>query len=95
MDRQMDVYYSVNGSEEAKLCDFDAVNGKETYAQAAVTLEEESVVTLTVKKAANDDPILSWIAVCGKAAEQEETDYSKLQAYYDEHKDVTGNFTQM
>lgn len=95
MDRQMDVYYSVNGSEEAKLCDFDAVNGKETYAQAAVTLEEESVVTLTVKKAANDDPILSWIAVCGKAAEQEETDYSKLQAYYDEHKDVTGNFTQI
>lgn len=65
MGRQMDVYYSVNGGTETKLCDFDAVNSQETYASGTVTLDEEALVTLTVKKAANDDPILSWISVCG------------------------------
>ncbi len=65
MGRQMDVYYSVNGGTETKLCDFDAVNSQETYASGTITLDEEALVTLTVKKAANDDPILSWISVCG------------------------------
>ena len=63
MGRQMDVYYSVNGGSETKLCDFDAVNSKETYSSGTITLDKESVVTLTVKKAASDDPILSWISV--------------------------------
>ena len=63
MGRQMDVYYSVNGGTETKLCDFDAVNSQETYASGTITLDEESLVTLTVKKAANDDPILSWISI--------------------------------
>ena len=63
MGRQMDVYYSVNGGTETKLCDFDAVNSQETYASGTITLDEEALVTLTVKKAANDDPILSWISI--------------------------------
>ena len=64
MGRQMDVYYSVNGGTETKLCDFDAVNSKETFASGTITLDEEAVVTLTVKKADGNDPILSWISVC-------------------------------
>ena len=63
MGRAMDVYYSVNGGAEQKLFDFDAVDSTEGCAQGTITLDQESVVTLTVKKAANDDPILSWIAV--------------------------------
>ena len=63
MNREMDVYYSVNGSDEAKLCDFDAVKSAESYAEGTITLDKKSVVTLTVKKAANADPILSWISI--------------------------------
>ena len=63
MGRQMDAFYSVNGGTETKLCDFDAVSGQETYASGTITLDEEAVVTLTVKKAAGDDPILSWISI--------------------------------
>lgn len=69
MDRQMDVYYSVNGGEETKLCDFDAVKSSEISSGGTITLEEEAVVTITVKKAAGSDPILSWITVCGTAEE--------------------------
>lgn len=63
MGREMDVYYSVNGGAESKLCDFDAVKSSETYAEGTIELPEEAVVTLTVKKAAGDDPILSWISI--------------------------------
>ena len=63
--RQMDVFWSPDGGAETKLCDFDAVSSQERYASGTITLEEEAVVTLTVKKADNNDPILSWIAVCG------------------------------
>ena len=83
MGRQMDVYYSVNGGDEVKLCDFDAVKSSEIYAQGTITLEEEAVVTITVKKAASDDPILSWITVCGEAAEPVEIDYTALQEQID------------
>ena len=72
MGRQMDVFYSVNGAEETKLCDLDAVNSQEVYSSGTITLDEESVVTLTVKKADGNDPILSWIAVSGTAAEEPE-----------------------
>ena len=72
MGRQMDVLYSVNGAEEIKLCDLDAKANTGVYASGKITLEEESVVTLTVKKADGNDPILSWIAVSGKAAEAPE-----------------------
>jgi uncharacterized protein YjdB len=71
MNRSMEVYYSVNGGEETKLCDFNAVKSSESYAQGKITLEEEAVVTLTVKKAASDDPILSWITVTGVKEEEE------------------------
>lgn len=50
MGREMDVYYSVNGGAESKLCDFDAVKSSETYAEGTIELPEEAVVTLTVKK---------------------------------------------
>ena len=63
MGRQMDVYYSVNGGTETKLCDFDAVNSQERYASGTITLDEEALVTLTVKKADSNDPILSWISI--------------------------------
>ncbi len=63
MGRQMDVYYSVNGGTETKLCDFDAVNSQERYASGTISLDEEALVTLTVKKADGNDPILSWISV--------------------------------
>ena len=63
MGRAMDVYYSVNGGAEIKLCDFDAVKSSETYAEGTIELTEDAVVTLTVKKAASDDPILSWISI--------------------------------
>ena len=78
MGRQMDVYYSVDGGAETKLCDFDAVNSQPTYASGTITLEEEAVVTLTVKKADNNDPILSWITVCG-ASESPAIDTKDLQ----------------
>ena len=78
MGRQMDVFYSVNGGAETKLCDFDAVNGQPRYASGTITLDEEAVVTLTVKKADGNDPILSWIAVSG-IAEGSEISLDELQ----------------
>ena len=65
MGRQMDVFCSLDGGAQTKLCDFDAVSSQERYASGTITLDKETVVTLTVKKADNNDPILSWIAVCG------------------------------
>lgn len=73
ISRNMDVFYSVNGSEQTKLCDFDALADQETSASGKITLEEESVVTLTVTRTStgqNSDPMVSWIAVSGKAAKQ-------------------------
>ena len=67
--RQMDIFYSVNGGAEEKLCDLDAVANTGVYASGTITLEEEAVVTLTVKKADGNDPILSWIAVSGTPEE--------------------------
>ena len=88
MGRQMDVFYSVNGAEETKLCDLDAVNSQARYASGTITLDEESVVTLTVKKADNNAPILSWIAVSGTAAEEPEPeiDTTALQSAVDSAK---------
>ena len=60
---------TVNGGTETKLCDFDAVNSQERYASGTITLDEEALVTLTVKKADGNDPILSWIAVSGTPEE--------------------------
>ena len=79
MGRQMDVFYSVNDGEETKLCDLDAVSSQEVYSSGTITLDEESVVTLTVRKADNNDPILSWIAVSGTAAEEPVIDTAALQ----------------
>ena len=93
MGRQMDVFYSVNGGTETKLCDLDAVNSQEVYASGTITLNEESVVTLTVKKADNNDPILSWIAVSGTAAEEPEPeiDTTALQSAVDSAKALDAN----
>ncbi len=93
MGRQMDVFYSVNGGTETKLCDLDAVNSQEVYASGTITLDEESVVTLTVKKADNNDPILSWIAVSGTAAEEPEPeiDTAALQSAVDSAKALDAN----
>ena len=52
-----------------RLCDLDAVANTGVYASGTITLEEEAVVTLTVKKADGNDPILSWIAVSGTPEE--------------------------
>ena len=80
MGREMDVFYTVNDGEEVKLCDFDAVKSSETYAQGTITLEEEAVVTLKVRKAANDDGILSWISISGIPVQVEELDYTTLNS---------------
>ena len=87
MNRKMDVYYSVNGSDETKLCDFDAVKNAESCAQGMISLDKESVVTLTVKKAANDDPILSWISI----SDVTKRDTTELQKAYDEAKGYREN----
>lgn len=79
MNRLMDVYYAIDGQTETKLFDLDAVKSKETFAQGTIALEKEAIVTLTVKKAAKDDPILSWISISGKKTEIPEVDISKLQ----------------
>ncbi len=95
--RQMDVFYSVNGAEETKLCDLDAVNSQEVYASGTITLDEESIITLTVKKADNNDPILSWIAVSGTAAEEPEPeiDTTALQSAVDSAKALdAGDYTE-
>ena len=91
MNREMDVYYSVNGENETKLCDFDAVKNAESYAQGTITLKKEAVVTITIKKAANDDPIVSWISVSGQ---ETVVDKSGLQKLYDDNsKTEQGNYT--
>ena len=42
------------------------------------------MVTITIKKAASDDPIVSWISVSGQEApEPEPVDKSELQNLYD------------
>lgn len=78
MGRQMDVFYSVNGGTETKLCDLDAVSSQATYNSGTITLEEEAVVTLTVKKADGNDPILSWISV-SKIDNEPSIDTTELQ----------------
>ena len=95
MNREMDVYYSVNGENETKLCDFDAVKSAESYAQGTITLEKQAVVTITIKKAASDDPIVSWISVSGQEApESEPVDKSELQNLYDANSGKEqGNYT--
>ncbi len=65
MNRSMKVYYQLNHGEEIKLCDFEARSSRAAHTKANLSLDEEAVVTITIKKAANDDPILSWLAVCG------------------------------
>ena len=95
--RQMDVFYSVNDGAETKLCDLDAVNSQEVYSSGTITLDEESVVTLTVKKADGNDPILSWIAVSGTAAEEPEPeiDTTALQSAVDSAKALdTNDYTE-
>ena len=87
MNREMDVYYSVDGSDETKLCDFDAVKSAESYAQGTISLDKESVVTLTVKKAASDDPILSWISI----SDVTKRDIADLQKAYDAVKGMQEN----
>ena len=97
MGRQMDVFYSVNDGAETKLCDLDAVNSQEVYSSGTITLDEESVVTLTVKKADGNDPILSWIAVSGTAAEEPEPeiDTTALQSAVDSAKALdAGDYTE-
>lgn len=79
MGRTMDVYYSYDGVQETKLFDFDAVKSSETYAQGTITLDKEAVVTLTVKKSGNDDPILSWISVSSIPADAPDIDVTVLQ----------------
>ena len=95
MNREMDVYYSVNGENEIKLCDFDAVKSAESYAQGTITLEKQAVVTITIKKAASDDPIVSWISVSGQEVpEPEPVDKSELQNLYDANSGKEqGNYT--
>ena len=95
MNREMDVYYSVNGENETKLCDFDAVKSAESYAQGTITLEKQAVVTITIKKAASDDPIVSWISVSSQEApEPEPVDKSELQNLYDANSGKEqGNYT--
>ena len=95
MNREMDVYYSVNGENETKLCDFDAVKSAESYAQGTITLEKQAVVTITIKKAASDDPIVSWISVSGQEApESKPVDKSELQNLYDANSGKEqGNYT--
>ena len=87
MNREMDVYYSVDGSDETKLCDFDAVKSAESYAKGTISLTERSVVTLTVKKAASDDPILSWISI----SDVTKRDIADLQKAYDAVKGMQEN----
>ena len=58
MGREMDVYYAVDTGSQKKLFDFDAVNSTETFAQGTITLVHDAVVTISVKKAASNDPIL-------------------------------------
>lgn len=89
MNRLMDVYYSLDGQTETKLFDLDAVKSKETFAQGTITLEKETTVTLTVKKAASDDPILSWISISGKKADTPVVDISKLQEKVQEAEKLT------
>lgn len=93
MGREMDVYYSVNGGEETKLCDFDAVDSAASYSEGTITLDEEAVVTLTVKKAANDDPILSWISVCGTPAEPDIDTSELADEIADADTLVSGDYT--
>ena len=77
--RKMKVYYSVNGSEEKELCDFIQTKNVKSYSTGTLTLSEKAVVTLTVKKNGNADPVLSWITVCGTPDKPDVIDYTELQ----------------
>lgn len=87
--RQMDVFYSIDGGAETKLCDLDAVASQEVSASGTITLDKKSVVTLTVRKADGKDPILSWIAVSGTPA-QEPVDLTELKEAVDSAKAYDG-----
>lgn len=84
--RNMKVYYSVNGSEEKELCDFIQTKNVKSYSTGTLTLPEDAVVTLTVKKSGNADPVLSWITVCGTPDEPDPIVYTELKAQIDAAK---------
>lgn len=63
MNRDMTVSYSYEGLEKTKLFDVTAPRNSTIAKGAAITLPEEKAVTITVEKAAKDDPILSWLSV--------------------------------
>jgi|GEM_PF-686568 len=74
MNREMNAYYSIDSGKEEKLCSFNAVKNDDSFSEGKITLDEAADVTITIKKAKNDDPILSWIAVS-----KEKTIFSEKQ----------------
>ena len=70
--RPMTVYYQIGEGDEEILCDVPAPKQELTQASGMITLEEESVVTLTVKKAGDKDPILNWITVVDQNQTEED-----------------------
>ena len=68
----MTVYYQIGEGDEEILCDVPAPKQELTQASGMITLEEESVVTLTVKKAGDKDPILNWITVVDQNQTEED-----------------------
>ena len=55
--------YTTSGGTESKLCDVPAPRQNLVEAAGAITLTEEALVTVTVKKAGEKDPILNWIVI--------------------------------
>lgn len=62
MGRQMDVYATIDGVS-TKIFDLDAVKSSNVAASGTITLNSAQSVTITVKKADSNDPILSWLAI--------------------------------
>lgn len=77
-DNRPMVVYTKAGENETKLCDVPAPRQDLVEVSGTITLAEETLVTITVKKAGAKDPILNWIVI-EKDSSQETVDKTALK----------------
>ena len=78
-DKRPMVIYTKAGENETKLCDVPAPRQDLVEVSDTITLTEETLVTITVKKTGTKDPILNWIVI-EKEPGQETVDKTALKA---------------
>ena len=90
-NRPMTVYVQTEDGEQTKLCDVPSPGQEQIQASGVLELDEESLVTVTVKRAGSPDPILNWITAVNLDPQEEPSepaDKSALQDLVDQVSDT-------